>query len=46
MLSFYVSVLAAKLGCRHKRKEPHWAQEVASATLPANPKAPNIREAP
>ena len=43
----YVLLLAAKLGCRHKlRGKARWAQEVACATLPANPKAPNIREAP
>ncbi len=46
MLVSYVLLLAAKLGCRHKlRGEPRWAQEVASATLPANPKVPNSREA-
>ncbi len=45
MLVSYVLLLAAKFGCRHKRKEPRWAQEVASATLPANPKVPNSREA-
>lgn len=44
MLVSYVLLLAAQFGCRHKRKEPRWAQEVASATLPANPKAPNSRE--
>ena len=45
MLVSYVLLLAAKFGCRHKRKEPRWAQEVAIATSPANPKAPNIQEA-
>ena len=46
MLVSYVLLLAAKFGCRQKlRGKARWAQEVASATLPANPKAPNSLEA-